>query len=221
MTSLYHQWGQQTPLSGHMYCVAVTLKMTEQVEQQICIKFCVKLEHSSVATKLFRWFRRPQLWATGDWQLHHDMVPIHASYLVQCSGDTSNHPGDSAPLQPRFGTLWLLAFLKTKITFEREEISDCWWNSGKYDRAADGNWENCVRSQGAYFKRGLRHHCPVYNDSCVFFNKCLYFSFYMTWYLLDRRLHTHTHFLHYNCKTNVHSSTVSFQILKLVYLRKK
>ena len=67
-------------------------------------------------------------------------------------GKISNHPGDSVPLQPRFGALWLLAFPKTKITFEREEISDHWWDSGKYDRAADGNWENCVRSQGAYFE---------------------------------------------------------------------
>ena len=33
-----------------MYCVAVAFKMTEEVEQQICIKFCVKLEHSSTET---------------------------------------------------------------------------------------------------------------------------------------------------------------------------
>ena len=65
---------------------------------------------------------------------------------------TSNHPGDSVPLQPRFGTLRLLAFHRTKITFEREKISDHRWDSGKYDRAAEGNWENCVRSQGAYFE---------------------------------------------------------------------
>ena len=31
-----------------MYCVADAFKMTERVEQQICIIFCVKLEHSSV-----------------------------------------------------------------------------------------------------------------------------------------------------------------------------
>ena len=55
--------------------------------------------------------------------------------------ETSNRPGDSASLQPRFGALWLLAFPKTKITFEREEISDRRWDSGKYDRAADSNWE--------------------------------------------------------------------------------
>ena len=38
------------PLSEHVYCVAVAFKMTEKVEQQICIKFCIKLEHSSMET---------------------------------------------------------------------------------------------------------------------------------------------------------------------------
>ena len=37
-------------MSEHVHCVAVTFKMTEQEEQQICIKFCDKLEHSSVET---------------------------------------------------------------------------------------------------------------------------------------------------------------------------
>ena len=47
-------------------------------------------------------------------------------HYVPCRvfNETSNHPGDSAPLQPRFGILQLLAFPKTEITFEREEISD-------------------------------------------------------------------------------------------------
>ena len=101
--------------------------------------------------KLFGWFRRLQLWAKGGWQIHHDM-PTHASHLMQFFGKTSNHPGDSTPLQHRLGALQLLPFPKTKITFEREEVSDCQWDSGKYDRAADGDWENCVRSQGAYFE---------------------------------------------------------------------
>ena len=38
------------PLSEHVYCVAVAFKMTEQVELQICIKFCIKLEHASSET---------------------------------------------------------------------------------------------------------------------------------------------------------------------------
>ena len=75
-------------------------------------------------------------------------ITSHAEFF----GEMSNHPGDSAPLQPRFGALRLLAFPKTKITFEREEISDHHWDSGKSNRAADSHWENCVRSQGAYFE---------------------------------------------------------------------
>ena len=67
-------------------------------------------------------------------------------------GETSNHSGDSVLLQLTFGALWLLAFPKIKITFEREEISDHQWDSGKYNRAAESDWENCVRSQGAYFE---------------------------------------------------------------------
>ena len=38
------------PLSERVYCVAVTVKMTERVEQRICITFCVKLEHPSLET---------------------------------------------------------------------------------------------------------------------------------------------------------------------------
>ena len=38
------------PLSEHVSCVAIPFKMTEWVEQRICIKFCVKLENSSVET---------------------------------------------------------------------------------------------------------------------------------------------------------------------------
>ena len=38
------------PLREHVYCVSIALKKTEQVERQICIKFCIKLEHSSVET---------------------------------------------------------------------------------------------------------------------------------------------------------------------------
>ena len=38
------------PLSERVYCVAVEFKMTAWVEQQICIEFCIKLEHSSTKT---------------------------------------------------------------------------------------------------------------------------------------------------------------------------
>ena len=37
-------------LSEHVYCVVFTFKMTERVEQRICVKFCVILERSSTET---------------------------------------------------------------------------------------------------------------------------------------------------------------------------
>ena len=106
----------------HVYCVAVTFKMTEQVEQQTCITFCVKLERSSTETVWMT--QKAAAMRTGDWRLHHCNVPTHASRLMQFFGKTSNHPDDSAPLQPRFGALQLLAFPQTKVNCESKEISD-------------------------------------------------------------------------------------------------
>ena len=53
------------PLSEHVYCVAITLKMTEQVEQGIYIKFCIKLEHFS--TETMQKIQKATL--TGNWGL--------------------------------------------------------------------------------------------------------------------------------------------------------
>ena len=104
-------------MSEHVHCVAITFKMTEQVEQHICIKFSVKLEHSSAETV---WMIPMQQWATGDLHLHHHNAPAHASRLMQFFGETSNHSGDSAQIWHPVTS----GFPKTKITFEREEISD-------------------------------------------------------------------------------------------------
>ena len=177
---------QYTPWREHVYCVAVAFKMTEQVEQQIRTKFCIKLEHSSTETL---WMIQKAA-AMGDWWLAASLWKrIHSCInLVQFFGKTSNHPGDSTPLQLGFGTLRLLAFPKTKITFEREEISDHLYYSEKYDRAASGNWKNCVRSQGTYLEGDwdIIVLCTMFLVSCIFFNTCLYFSYCMAGHLLDR-----------------------------------
>ena len=123
-----HCTSQLGQLSEHVYCVAIAFKMTEPVEQQICIKFCVKLEHPSMEdwdnSEGLSWWLAASSW-------------LHAcSCTMSCGeffGDTSNHPGDSAPLQPRLDTLTTSGFPQTKIIFEREESSDHWWDSGKYD----------------------------------------------------------------------------------------
>ena len=37
-------------MSEHVHCVTVAFKVTERVEQQTCIRFCIKLEYSSTET---------------------------------------------------------------------------------------------------------------------------------------------------------------------------
>ena len=49
-------------------------------------------------------------------------------------GETSNHPGDLALLQPKFGALQLLAFPKTKITLKGKRFQTADEIQEKYDR---------------------------------------------------------------------------------------
>ena len=112
---------------------------------------------------------------------------------------TSNYPGLSVPLQPSFGALKLPLFLQTSITFERGEISDYWWNSGKYNGADDGDskkgfcsvlnserdMENCGMSHSAYFKgdRGIIVLCTiflVFSSINVFFKNSTWLDTFWT-----------------------------------------
>ena len=180
----------------------------EQVEQQICIKFCVKVEHSSLETILMiqkaeamgNWWL-----AASSWQHACSCITSRAEFFVE----TSYHPGDSALLQPRFGALQLLVFPKTKISFEREEISDCWWwDSGKYNGAAHGDWENCVRSQGAYFEGdwGVTVLCTMFLVSSLINAS----TFHTAWLdtLWTDLIHDKSQGVHKNLYTNVHSSII-------------
>ena len=62
----------------------------------------------------------------GAHQLHHDNAPAHSTALVQGSfWQSIPSPKSVTLLQPRFGSLLLLAFPKAKITVEREETFEC------------------------------------------------------------------------------------------------
>ena len=113
-------------------------------------------------------------------QCTHSCITSRAEVV----GKTWNPPGDSGPLQPRFGGLWLLTFPKTKIPFEREVISDCQWDSGKYDGAADGDsnrgfcwvfWTvegmlgEMYEVPRCFLWKGLKHHYPLYKVSCILY----------------------------------------------------
>ena len=55
--------------------------------------------------------------------LRQGACPLYSS-RAGFFGKVSHHPGLSAPLQPRFGSLRILAFPKDKITVERVEICE-------------------------------------------------------------------------------------------------
>ena len=126
-------------VSERVYCVVVAFKMTEWVEQWTCIRFCIKLEHSFAGIIDHSEGHSYGQLMIGSFITTTRLLMHHFPYRVFCQNIKSNHPGDSAPLQPRFGALWLLACPKIEIAFEREEISDHQWDSGKHDGAADSN----------------------------------------------------------------------------------
>ena len=99
-------------VSGH--CVIIACKMTE-LSNESASNFALSLNiHSSVET-----IPMIQKAVTrSNWQLAASLQQHACSCItshVEFFGKTWNHPGDSVPLQPRFGTLWLLAFPQTKI----------------------------------------------------------------------------------------------------------
>ena len=77
--------------------------------------------------KLFRWFRRPQLWATGDWQLHQDNMPTPASHLMQSFWQNIKSPrwlsaNYSVALVPC--NFWLFEKLKLLLKWKRFQTID-------------------------------------------------------------------------------------------------
>ena len=134
-------------------------------------------------------------------------ITSHAEFFWQ----NIKSPRWLCPLQLRFGALWFWAFPQTKITFEREEISDCRWDSGKYDRPADGDssckgfcrviWtvkempRELFEVPTCLLWRGLRRHCPVYSVSSIFFNKSLFFILH-GWIPSGQTSYTYCHFGH-------------------------
>ena len=118
--------------------------------------------------------------AMGNWWLAaSSQQPTHSCIISHAEIFKENRPHDSASLEPRFGNLQLLAFLKTKITFERKEISDHGWGSRKYIGTAYCNWQNFVRSPGAFFEVdwGIIVLCSMFLTSS-WINVCI---FHITW----------------------------------------
>ena len=126
--------------------------------------------------KLFGWFRRLQLWATGDWQLRHNNACTRAwclvqSFLVKHQITEVTQSPNSPDLVPC--DFWLFPKLKSPL-------------KGKRFQTIDEIQENIMEQLmvigrtvwGAYFEGdwGIIILCTMCLVSCIFFSKRLYFS---------------------------------------------
>ena len=154
-------------LSEHVYCVAVTFKTTEWVEQWICIKFFVKLEHSSMRT--IQIIEKDTV--MGNWW------SAASSQQCTCSCTTSRavfwtnikSPRWLSPLtaqiwcpatsgfSPNWNHLWKGRDFRLSVRF-RKIWQGSWWQLGELCEVP-----RCL------LWRELRHHCPMYNISCIFY----------------------------------------------------
>ena len=174
------------PLSEHVYCVTLTFKMTEQVEQWICIKFWIKLEHSWAETIWM--IQKAAAMATGDWQLHH-YVPAHAPrlmqrFLVKHQITRVTQPPKSPDLAP--WDFWLFPKLKSPLKGKRFQTVD----------EIEGNMMGQLMETGITMwgpkvptLRGTK--VSLSNIQCFLYLvfsliNISYFSYYMSEYLQDR-----------------------------------
>ena len=158
--------------------------MAEQVEQYICIKFCIKLEHSSAETI---WMIQKAT-AMGNWWLVASSQHTRSSIAshAESFGKTSNHPGDSDLYGPDLAPckFWLFPKLKSPLKGKRFQIINEIQKNTMGQLMVIGRtvWGPKVPTLKGT-EVSLFYLCTMFLVSCLFFNKCLYFSYYMAGYL--------------------------------------
>ena len=133
----------------------------QTVNQQFCLEVLKRLQ-DAVQRK------RPELWLSGDWLLHHDNTPAHTVLSVQQSltengMTTASHPTFSPDLVPSAFILFLRmkrglkgkGFQNVKEVGKKttealkaiplKEFQNCFEQWKK-------RWEKCIDSQGEYFE---------------------------------------------------------------------
>ena len=164
------------PLSEHVYCVAIVFKMTEWVEQRICIKFYVKLELSS--TETIQMIQKAA--AMANWWLAASLWRVPLTHRISCRVFWQNVKSCSC-LSPPTAQMW------HPVTSGCSQNSNHLWKgrdfrpSVRFRKIRWGSWwwlgELCEGPRCLIW-RGLRHHCLMYNVCCILYllHKCLYFS---------------------------------------------
>ena len=153
--------------SEHVYCVAITFKITKWGEQWICNKFWVKLDHSSMETiQMIQKAAAMGNWwlATSSWQRVCSFITPHEVFLQNIKSPrwlSTLYSPDLAPCD-----FWLFQKLKSPLKGKRfqivNEIQKIWW----------GGWwrlgELC-EVLGCLLWRGLRCHCYMSNVPCILY----------------------------------------------------
>ena len=175
-------------LSEHVYCVAITFKMTEWIEQQICIKFCIKLDHSTTQSiPMIQKAAGMGNWWSAALSPQNACSCLMQGFFVKHQITQVTQPRYSLDLVPR--DFWLFPKLKSPFKGKRfqtvDEIQEnttgqlmvigrtVWGTPNPKSACFEGDW-------------GITILCTVFLVSCIFFSECLYFSSYMAGYLLDR-----------------------------------
>ena len=126
------------------------------------------------------------MWTTGDWQLHHNNMPAHASHLMQSVLAKHQITQDTqSPYSPDFVLcdFWLFPKLKSPLKGKRfQTIIEIQENmTGQLMVIGKIVWGPKVPTS-----KGIVASCPAYNISCIFFSECLHFLYYMAGYILHR-----------------------------------
>jgi hypothetical protein len=121
-----HSWISREPIAWALCNVAASQRRP----------YCASLNsHSPVGLVSRQWDAVDWACVLRDCRIYNDR-PSGSATSRQCAcpfyssrvglfGKASHHPGLSALLQPRFGSLRLLALTKAKFAFEMEEICEC------------------------------------------------------------------------------------------------
>ena len=154
------------PFSEHVYCVAVTLKMLEGVEQLVCIKFCVKLEHSS--TEITQMIQKAT--AKGNWWLAASSQRAR-SWVTSCAVFWLNIKSPRW-LRPPTAQIWC------PVTSGFSQNYNPLWKRRDFRplmtvrKIWQGSWgqlgELCEVPRCLLW-RELRRHCPMNNVSCILY----------------------------------------------------
>ena len=149
-----------------------------RVEQWICIKFCIKLEHSSTETMqmiLKATYGQLVIGSFTTKMCPCSCITAHAEFFLAKHQITQVTQPSTAQIwhhatsgfSQNSNHLWKGRDFRSLTRF-RKIWRGSWWQLGELCEVP-----RCL------LWRGLRCHCPVYNVSylfsCIFFKKCLFF----------------------------------------------